>query len=122
MNIVSKTTTGLVATFVLFVSKINLVKAQVDIPRVGAEDSGESELISDFIIPLLNTVVGIGAIVAAAILIYNGFMYMTASGDESKVEKATKGITYAIVGLIIAAVAFMIVNFVIGLIDDPTEM
>jgi len=119
MNIVKKTTTGLVASLVLFVTKASLVKAQVTIPTVGNEDT---PLLEGFVIPLLNTVVGIGAIVAAAVLIYNGFLYMTASGEESKVDKATKGITYAIVGLIIAAIAFMIVNFVIGLIADPQTM
>ena len=62
---------------------------------------------------LLLAIIAIAGIVAVAVLIFNAFLYITASGDEGKVQKATKGITYAIVGLIIAAIAFMIVNFVI---------
>ncbi len=62
--------------------------------------------------------ISLAGLVAVAVLIYNAFMYITASGDEGKVQKATKGITYAIVGLIIAAIAFLIVNFVITDVID----
>jgi hypothetical protein len=62
---------------------------------------------------VLTLIIGLAGLVAAAVLVFNAFLYITASGDEGKVQKATKGITYAIVGLIIAAIAFLIVNYVI---------
>ncbi len=58
-------------------------------------------------------IISIAGIVAVAVLVFNAFLFITASGDEGRVAKATKGITYAIVGLVIAAIAFLIVNFVI---------
>ncbi len=62
---------------------------------------------------VLTAIIGIAGIVAAAVLIFNAILYVTASGDEGKITKATKGITYAIVGLIVSSIAFLIVNFVI---------
>ncbi len=62
---------------------------------------------------LLLAIIAIAGIVAVAVLVFNAFLYITASGDEGNIQKATKGITYAIVGLVIAAIAFLIVNFVI---------
>ncbi len=62
---------------------------------------------------VLTWIIGLAGLVAAAVLILNAFMFITASGDEAKVKKATSGITYAIIGLVIAAIAFLIVNYVI---------
>ena len=58
-------------------------------------------------------IIGLAGVVAAAVLIFSAYLYITAGGDEGKIQKATKGITYAVVGLIVAAIAFLIVNFVI---------
>lgn len=62
---------------------------------------------------VLTLVIGLAGIVAVAVLVFNAFLLITSSGDEGKVQKATKGITYAIVGLVLAAIAFLIVNYVI---------
>jgi hypothetical protein len=62
---------------------------------------------------VLTWIIGLAGLVAAAVLIFNAFLFITASGDEAKVKKATSGITYAIVGLVVAALAFLIVNYVI---------
>lgn len=70
--------------------------------------------ITDF----LRLIIGLSGIVAAAVLVFNAYLYITASGDEGKIAKATQGITYAIVGLIVAAIAFLLVNFVIGAIEQ----
>jgi len=61
----------------------------------------------------LNLLIGLSALIAVAVLVYSGIQYIVASGDETKIEKATKGITYAIVGLVICFVSVMIVNFVL---------
>lgn len=50
--------------------------------------------------------------VTVAFVFYGGFLYFTAYGDENRAAMAKKTITYAIVGFIIAAVAFTIVTFV----------
>ena len=65
------------------------------------------------IIDALNLLIGATAVVCVAVLIFSGIMYITAGGDEAKIEKATKSLTYAIVGLVIALISVLLVNFII---------
>jgi TRAP-type C4-dicarboxylate transport system permease small subunit len=80
---------------------------------------GVNEEIPALITRLLNYAVGSAAVICVAILIASGYMYITASGDESKVEKATKSLTFAIIGLAICFIAVMLVNFVLTDILNP---
>jgi len=77
------------------------------------QTAGGGSLI-DFIQDALNLVIALAALVAVGILVYSGIQYILASGDEGKIEKATKGITYAIVGLVICFISVLIVNFVLS--------
>lgn len=58
--------------------------------------------------------VGFSALVAVIILVASGYMFITAAGDPEKIEKGQKGITAAIIGLIIVFLARTIIDFVIG--------
>lgn len=58
----------------------------------------------------------IGA-VAVIVLIIAGLRYVTSSGDASKVKAAKDTILYAVVGIIVALLAYAIVNFVINAIS-----
>lgn len=62
---------------------------------------------------ILNAIVGVLGLVAVVVIIIGGVTYMTSSGDASKVKKAKDTILYGIIGLIVAALAFAVVNFVI---------
>ena len=63
---------------------------------------------------ILEGIIGIMAIFCVIFVIVGGVQYLSSAGDASKVEKGKKTIIYAIVGLIICALAFAIVQFVIG--------
>lgn len=63
---------------------------------------------------ILNAIVGVLGLVAVVVIIIGGVTYMTSSGDASKVKKAKDTILYGIIGLIVAALAFAVVNFVIS--------
>jgi len=66
------------------------------------------------VINVIQWVLGILALVAVIMIIYGGFMWMTAGGNEEKVEKAKKIISAAVIGLIIVLLAWAIVIFVAG--------
>jgi len=55
----------------------------------------------------------IGAI-AVIMLIIGGIRYTISGGDSKAVESAKNTILYAIVGIIVALLAYAIVNFVVG--------
>ena len=73
---------------------------------------------------LVNTVVGFLlylAITAAVLLfVYAGFLYLTAAGSETQVKKAHSVMFKAVVGLIVALLAWLIVQFILtGLGVNP---
>ena len=52
--------------------------------------------------------------VAVIMLIIGGLKYIVSGGDASKVQSAKNTILYALVGIIVAILAYAAVNFVIG--------
>lgn len=62
----------------------------------------------------LNLVYFAAGAVAVLVIIFAGFMYATSGGDANAVAKAKNAILYAIVGLVVVALAFVITQFVIG--------
>jgi uncharacterized BrkB/YihY/UPF0761 family membrane protein len=62
---------------------------------------------------LLNTFVGLSALVAVILIVVAGYTFITSAGDAEKVEKAQKTLTAAIVGMIIVFLARVIVGFVL---------
>ncbi len=63
------------------------------------------------IVNLLSVIVGI---VAVVMIIIGGFKYITSGGDSGSITSAKHTIIYAIVGLIIVALAQVIVRFVLS--------
>ena len=94
-------------------SKANTAKGQVQrgIGATGSEcdDSGVNKFIRA-IVQILSIIVGVAAII---MIIVAGFKYMTSAGDSNKVEQAKNTLVYAIVGIIIAALAQFLVKFVL---------
>ena len=43
-------------------------------------------------------------------MVIGGMQWITSGGDKTKLEAARKRITYAIIGLIVALMSFLIVN------------
>jgi hypothetical protein len=61
----------------------------------------------------------VGAI-SILMIIYGGFRYITSGGDSGKVGNAKNTLIYAIIGLIIVALAQLIVNVVLTQADKAT--
>ena len=60
-----------------------------------------------------NVVLYIVGVIAVIMLIIGGIKYVVSGGDAKKVTDAKNTVLYAIIGLVIAFLAFAIVNFVI---------
>ena len=76
---------------------------------------------NDIIINIINGVLGLLAVVAVIVIVIGGVQYMTSAGDPGKTKKAKDTILYACIGLIIAALAAIIVNFVINLVNQNND-
>ena len=68
-----------------------------------------------------NTILYIVGIVAVIMLIIGGIKYVISGGDSKKVTDAKNTVLYAIIGLIIAFLAFAIVNFVISALPSSND-
>ena len=72
------------------------------------------EQLTDDITKIINIVIGVLGLVCVVVMIIGGVNYMTSSGDAGKVKKAKDTILYGVIGLVVCALAFAIVNWVIG--------
>ena len=63
---------------------------------------------------ITNTILYIVGVVAVIMLIIGGVKYVISGGDSKKVTDAKNTVLYAIIGLVIAFLAFAIVNFVVS--------
>jgi len=83
--------------------------------QVGAGTTGVNKLIKD-IINIFSIIVGV---VSVIMIIWGGFQYISSGGDSGKVGNAKNTIIYAIIGLIVVALAQFIVQFVL---DKVTQV
>lgn len=73
--------------------------------------TGKVQQIIRLIINIFSIIVGV---VAVIMIIIGGLKYITSGGDSNNVTSAKNTILYAIIGLIIVALAQIIVRFVLG--------
>jgi uncharacterized membrane protein len=96
---------------------------QFSIPEEGCEtgdanDAAEQvDQIVKQIINILSLVVGV---VAVIMIIFGGLRYITSGGDTGNVTSAKNTILYAVVGLIVVALAQVVVRFVVDRATQTT--
>ncbi|MFA5755475.1 MAG: hypothetical protein WC909_03960 [Candidatus Paceibacterota bacterium] len=71
---------------------------------------GSDGILSKALSFFLNAVIFIGIMM----VVYAGYRYMTSGGDSTKVQAALQNIIYALVGIAIAILAKILINFVIN--------
>ena len=69
------------------------------------------------VINVFSLVVGI---VAVIMIIAGGFRYIASGGDSNKITSAKNTIIYAIIGLVVVALAQFIVQFVLSKVNSTT--
>ena len=69
---------------------------------------------------IINVALGLLGIVAVVIVLWGGFRWMTAGGNEEKVGEARKIIFSGVIGLAIILSAFAIATFVLKQLADAT--
>lgn len=74
----------------------------------GKSIDGDKGLIKTVVNVLLWAV----GILSVIMIIFSGFRYITSAGDASKTKSAQSTLTYSVVGLIVAIMAYAIVNMV----------
>lgn len=90
---------------------------QGGLDATGQKDK-DIENVDSVITRVVNVLLFIIGAISVIMIIFGGFKYVTSGGDSNGVTSAKNTILYAVIGLVIASLAYAIVNFVI---DDVLE-
>ncbi len=86
----------------------------------GTDADADSSSVSSTIETVINILSVIGAVIAVIMIIIGGMKFITSQGDGNSTAGARNTIIYAVVGLVIIALAQVIVQFVVGRVgSDP---
>ena len=70
---------------------------------------------------IINVFMGLLGIIAVVIILYGGFIWMTAAGNEERVSKARQMIVAGVIGLAIILSAYAIARFVVNSLVNATS-
>jgi hypothetical protein len=80
---------------------------------VGGKAASTTELTDNLKI-IVNVLLFLLGSIAVIMIIIGGIRYTTSNGDASNTKAAKDTILYAVIGLVVAVMAYAIVNFVLG--------
>ncbi|HBI97111.1 MAG: hypothetical protein US83_C0007G0010 [Candidatus Falkowbacteria bacterium GW2011_GWC2_38_22] len=111
----------LIIVAVFFIG-LNCVSAQT--PEIGIDYAANVGLIDPgdkdvrvFIVEVVRYFITFLGIIAVAMVMYAGFLWMTSGGDPEKVNKAKSALINSVIGLIIIISAFAIVTLIINFME-----
>lgn len=102
--------------FVIFAPDFCLAQDGIDegLTAVGEETGLQAEDPRIVIARIIRIFLGFLGVIAIAIIIYGGFLYMTSGGAPNKVEQARKVLINALIGLIIIILSFAITSYILN--------
>ncbi len=78
------------------------------------DTTGGTTTVNDTVKKAINFFSAVVGIVSVIMIIYGGFKYISSGGDSGNVTSAKNTIIYAVIGLVVVAMAQFIVQFVLG--------
>lgn len=118
MNKIKLAVIALATSFALVLAPVNAFAAEDYSLKGGVEAARTNEQQKDLFGAggVFNTIVNvllflIGAI-SVIMIVFAGFKYATSGGDSGKVTEAKNTIMYAVIGIIVALLAYAIIKFV----------
>lgn len=69
---------------------------------------------------IINVFIGLLGIIFVVLIVYAGFLYMTAAGEDDKVSRAKDMLRNGVIGLILILAAYAISNFVVSALLQAT--
>ena len=111
-------TLGLICGLGIFVpSYVGAVSALDDVCKADSTSTlctHKDDDLMNYVKIIINTLMFALGAISVVMIILGGIKYTTSMGDAKNVESAKNTIMYAVIGLVVAVLAFAIVNFVIG--------
>lgn len=97
-----------------------LAASALTIENIGGSLGLGSADLKQTIVNIIQWFLGLLGLVAIVMILYGGFTWMTAGGNEDKIDTAKQIISAAAIGLVIVLISWAIVTFVIGTTRNVT--
>ena len=91
------------------------------IESIGSDIGLQNTDLKQTVLNIIRLVLGLMTLIAVVLVIYGGFVWLTAAGNEENIEKAKKIISAAVIGLIIILLAWAVVIFVARTTSNVTN-
>lgn len=91
-----------------------------NLDAVGGESGLGNQPLETTLGMLISVLLGLLGIIFLVLVIYSGFLWMTAGGDEKKVGKAKQIMISSVIGLVILLSAYAISSFVLSQLISAT--
>lgn len=90
-------------------------------PKFGESNANNPTDIREVIINIIKIFLTFLGLIFLIMIIFAGFRWMTAAGNEQRVDTAKAQITAATIGMIIVLSAFLITNFIVSRFDQSVS-
>ncbi|HPA25191.1 MAG TPA: hypothetical protein PLK76_00240 [bacterium] len=94
-------------------SIFDAITTNLGIFNQGAELPTSNVGLEGIVINIINTALSFLGLIFVCLVLYAGFLYMTAAGETKKVEKANNILRDSVIGLAIIFASYVLVNYVI---------
>lgn len=74
---------------------------------------GKNDDVSNTVTQVVNVLLFLVGVISVVMIIVGGILYAVSAGDQARITKAKFTIIYAVAGLVVALLAYAIVNFVV---------
>lgn len=114
---------GLIAAVVVLDPSVswaadNVDKVEQGVDAVGGSQAGNGPgAFTNLLESIINLLLFILGAIAVIMIIIGGIRYTTSNGDQTQVTSAKNTILYAIVGLVVAIMAYALINFVLNALN-----
>ena len=105
---------GVVMMAPTYVSADAVGDAQQGVKDIGGDEGSNDVPLATRIKTIVNILLFILGAVAVIMIIIGGLKYVLSNGDSSAMTSAKNTILYAVIGLVVAILAYAIVNFILG--------
>ena len=85
------------------------------------EDTANGPRLLKTVTTIVNLLLFLVGLIAVIALIISGVRFVSANGDPQQVSKAKNSIIYAVIGIVVAFMAFAIVNFVASQLEQASK-
>ncbi len=111
---------GIAMPFLVFADSFGIQNAAQGTDLIGSKTTVNStQAVPQLIGTIVGTILSFVGVIFFLLILYAGILWMTAFGNDQKVDKAKDIIQHAAIGLVIVLAAYAISKFIFAALEEP---